>query len=654
MMAVDKVLQILASLVALIGVAPSFIYLDLTTEGAILFSLIAGFISDRQRKILLHPVPATLLSLFFVLFYLSQMSLEHVVEPLANLLVLLLSVRLVTEKSGRNLLQIFILSTFILAASSLLSLSLGYLLSLILFIFLVSFGLLLTSFFATDPNLNLKKGQWLSLLRTGAILPLGSLILMLFFFTILPRTEHPLWDFLNPGAGSAAGFTDQVNPGDISNLGFSGEPAFRAEMDEIDPQDLYWRGLVLNKIEGKAWKRAQNPPSDRLIKKGQAVQQNIYTKSRNDQYLPGLDLPNTVKGIRHIQSSDAVFKTRHKLNKPVLFTVQTYPQSSLQIDKPQETSFYLQKPVLVTDRIAAIANEISKRETRQTKMSALNEFFIQQKLSYATTDLPVTENPVDTFLFESRRGYCEYFASSFALVLRLAGVPTRLVGGYLGGRYNEMGGYYLIDEDMAHVWVEALDDNDHWQRIDPSQLAINAEQAVTGLSRRNFNWSQAAADYIDNAWTRLVITYDLQKQLKLIFATGSQLRQLKPPKLQNTLWWLIGGGLSLSVLFLWKRQSKPMSNQQRLIRRYLASVSNSAGLKKLPESLGLFTLANLTQEPLCLRFAQIYGQAIYREQSLSEQQLTQLNEIIHQLSQKKIHFIPSEVHNGFSPHFRRQ
>ena len=293
MMAVEKILQLLATLVALVSVAPTFFFLYLPVQVLISCLLLVGFIIDRRNGRRLPPLPATLLSFVFFFFYLAQMSRSNIVEPLVNMLVLLLAVRLITEKSGRNLLQIFVLSTFILAASSLLSLSAGYLASLILLVGLVTFGLLLTSFYATDPSLRLNRRQWQSLLRTGAILPIGSLLLMLFFFVILPRTQYPLWNFLNPAPKSTAGFSEEVKPGSLANLGSSGEPAFRAEMIEIDPMELYWRGMVLNQTDGRSWTRSKFPPADQMIIEDGVAQTPDHLQRATHKPLPARARPAT-------------------------------------------------------------------------------------------------------------------------------------------------------------------------------------------------------------------------------------------------------------------------------------------------------------------------------------------------------------------------
>lgn len=641
MTAVKKILQLLASLAALVGISPAFLYLDTFVQAGIVIALVAGFVADRRNGRLLPQLLATLISFLFFFYYLAQMSRTTIIEPLVNVLVLLLAVRLLTEKSGRNLLQIFVLATFVLAASSLLSLGAGYLVALILLIGLVTFGLLLTSFYATDSNLQLNRKQWRSLLRTGSILPLGSLLLMLFFFVILPRTEHPLWHFLNPAEKPAAGFSEEVKPGSLADLGSSHEPAFRAEMAEIDPQELYWRGMILNQIDGSVWSRTKFPPPDVMVRERSTMDhQTIFSEPRTDRYLPALDLPASFSDIKSQRFADGIFEARLRLNKRSRYSVNSVRRGYLQLENLKDSAFYLQTPQLVAQRVAAIAAEIAKKKDRKTKILATKEFFTRQQLSYAARNLQLSNTPVETFLFETKRGYCEYFASSFALLLRLSGVPARLVGGYLGGRYNEFGGYYLIEEGMAHVWVEALDDDNRWQRIDPSQLSINASDAITGLARRSFDWSQSAADYFSTAWSRLVITYDLQKQLEMVFSAGRNLRQIQPELSVRHFWWLAVVILLMALSILGNKILIRPNRRQQLLHKYLHQVKKSADMRQLPPSLGLFKMAELSQEPLCHDFARIYGGALYSDRELNAEQRHQLRMIVKQLKSKRFQIKP--------------
>jgi hypothetical protein len=212
---------------------------------------------------------------------------------------------------------------------------------------------------------------------------------------------------------------------------------------------------------------------------------------------------------------------------------------------------------------------------------------------------------------------------------------------------------------MAHVWVEALDDKNRWRRIDPSRLAINAGDAVAGLTRRPFNWSQSAADYLDTAWSRLVITYDLQKQFSLAFSVSRNLRQFRPSLPQASLWWvllplLVGG------FFLWRRRKYCLvSHRQSLLDAYLKQVKKSAALDRLPASLGLYELAQRSHEPLCHDFSRIYGAAIYAGKNLSPQEQLQLRDIIKQLKSKRLFFepdfsSPADPRRGELPLVRRR
>jgi len=316
MISIERALQTLIYLAALIGLAPLFPYLDLFTQIVIVFAFVAGIICDRRRHYWLTPLPATLLTFLFFFVYLVQISRANLVFPVANLLILLLAVRLVSEKQGRHVLQIFVLATFGLAASTLLSLSSLFFIYLVALVLLITFGLVLLSFYAAEPELILDRGQWKILLSTGLLLPVGSLLLMLFFFMILPRTQHPLWNFLNAPARASIGFSDQVRPGSVAELSQVRQTAFRVEMEEVQPSNLYWRGIVLNRIDGQVWRRDGTPPRDRIIRgNNPSISQNIYIESKDDRFLPVLDVPTQVGGLSAERSSDAVHKSRRSLKK---------------------------------------------------------------------------------------------------------------------------------------------------------------------------------------------------------------------------------------------------------------------------------------------------------------------------------------------------
>ena len=375
------------------------------------------------------------------------------------------------------------------------------------------------------------------LLKIMFVLPVSSLLLMLLFFVVLPRTQTPLWNFLNPKATAITGMTDQVRPGSVSTLAQSSQTAFRVETKRLPVDTLYWRGIVLNQLDGQTWVRSPSLPQEKLESAVESeVLLNFYGEAKANRYLITLDQPHTIAGLKHELSGDGVVTGRRTAGRKVNYQVRAqYAARSRQLG-PSDN--YLRQPPQLSKRVQEVGRQVAQGVDYQAKLGRLKKFFLSQQLSYSSRQLPVTSDPIDTFLFDSKRGYCEYFASSFALLLRTAGVPSRLVGGYLGGEYNALGGYYLVGEDLAHVWVEALDDQGDWQRIDPSRLAINAEQALLQSRQRGMLSYQAISDALLHYWSRLVLNYDLRQQFDLVRQVARQVREFKSlrPESMTILW----------------------------------------------------------------------------------------------------------------------
>ncbi len=551
MFRLKTLLNLLAYLASVLCVAPLFPYLDRPVQAFWPAALLAGILCDRLDYYPLRRVPAAVLSCFLFIVYAVGINREQAVHSVVHILILLLAIRLVTEKSGRNYLQLFILSVFALAGSTLLDLSALFLLCLILLVFAVTVGLVLLTFHAADPNLRLSAQDLRRILPTALLLPAVSLVLMLGFFIILPRTSHPLWNFLNPTPATAAitGVSDRVQPGAFASLEGSGAVAFRAEGEELPPEELYWRGTVLNAMDGNNWERkgGQQTEKTRLVG-GRAVSQTIYPELKTDQLLVALDPPAGLEGIRHGASADLVLTARHPLDQRTRYVAVSRPGAKLAVTGALDRPFYLQQPAVISPRLRAVAEKIIVQgQTEAERVELLKTFFREQKLSYATTDLPSAKAPLEEFLFDKKRGYCEFFASSFALLLRLADVPARLVGGYYGGEYNVLAGYYLVRESAAHVWVEAFVGG-AWVRIDPSRLAQNSGAFV----RPAFSSWQQLLDSLDYYWTQAVITYDLGRQIQLLQYADLELRDLHLPTAPGRNW-LVPGSVLLIAAALYLR-----------------------------------------------------------------------------------------------------
>lgn len=628
MLSIRSVLLLIAYTLALLGVVPVFPFLDRWTQAGFVVAFATGVVGDRKNRQYFSDWLATLVSIGLAVLYLMQVSRAHLVEPVVNMLALLLAVRLLGSKSGRHLLQIFLLAMFSLASSSLLTLSMVFLPLLISMVFLVTVGLVLLTFHACVPDLRLDRDGWGKILKPAVFLPVGSLALMLVFFVILPRTQRPFWEFLNPATPAKPGLSEEVRPGGVSSLATTETIAFRAEMPERDPFELYWRAVVLNGIDGSVWKRHGPLPPDKTLPGPEAVA-TIFLEPKADRYLPTVDPPSGVGGLRVEVEGDRVYKAQYPIVKRVSYTAKILPRDSIYLSKPEKEGFYLQLPNRIEPRVAQAARDlVAAGGMRRDIITRLEAYFRERQLSYSSTDLPLTDTPVATFLFESRRGYCEYFASSFGLLLRLSGVPARLVGGYLGGHYNEWGGYYLVPESAAHVWVEALLEDGTWYRIDPSRLAQNSATTLQLQQQRPLSRFSLLTDSANHLWNRAVINYDLNAQFELLRETNRTLRQWswrKLPWAELAVFTSFCGGVLLLVWAVRRRAGR----QRRLLARFLQVVEQRYGIDT--RGKGLFAIAESTADPLCRKFAEIYGRVLYRDAPFDPSTQRQLQDLIHRL-----------------------
>ncbi|MBE0599493.1 MAG: DUF3488 domain-containing protein, partial [Desulfuromonadales bacterium] len=393
MVSVKILLDLLAYGAALLGMIPLYPHLDRPVQAFLPVALLAGVYCDRLGRHPLRGWPVTVLSLLLFSAYALQISAEHVVQPVVHMLLVLLAIRLVAAKEGRHYLQIFVLAVFALVGATLLSLSPLFLPALLLLVSCLTAGLVLLTFYQAEPQLRFNGRQLRQVLTATLLLALLSLPLVLLFFLILPRTQHPVWDFLNPQPASIA-FADEVRPGSLVGLAKSGAVAFRAEMEELPAGDLYWRGTVLNTAEGDVWQRRVPPPGGReRVVGGRPMRQVIYPERETGlgTYLFALDLPQSLAGIAAAQAADLVHTGGRPLDRRAPYQAISHFAGHLQAESV-DRDFYLQLPASAAPRLAAEAERIAAQGgSERQKIARLEAFFRHQQLTYATTDLPGPE-----------------------------------------------------------------------------------------------------------------------------------------------------------------------------------------------------------------------------------------------------------------------
>jgi transglutaminase-like putative cysteine protease len=630
MVKIKRLLDTLSSVVAILCMGPILAYLDLPLLLVALLAIPAGFWFDRRER---YPLPvwsATLLALCGMAFYAIQITRAEVAIPVVHAMVVLLVVRLLTPKEGRDYLQIFVLALFILAGASLIHLEIGFAFYLVLLVFGVTLGLVVLTVHVTDKNLLMTRQDLNKLVKVGFVLPAVSLLLMMVFFVVLPRTRHPLWNFLNPAAKGEVGLSETVQPGSFSQISSNQALAFRAEGPELAPEDRYWRALVLNQPKEGRWIRSEPPIEGGSRVDGPApLVFVIYPEPRNDRYLMTLDRPLLVEGVRKKQTVDQMFIARSAIDRRFRFEVRASPGAQLRVSGDVDRDFYLRPPLQVSSRMRELAAGIlAQGEDVSLRIAALADFFRNQGLSYAQDDLPSGPDAIDSFLFEKKRGYCEFFASAYITLARLAGVPARLVGGYYGGDYNPMGGYYLVNEETAHVWVEVLGPDNSWQRIDPSQWAINAETTLGMRDRSQLNAIRQLADSLNYYWVQAVVVFDLKQQISIFREAGAQLRTLRSVRAPEG-WWKVVVGLLIAVgLFAAVVMLGRQSKEARLIDEYRARIKKRYGEDALSPGVGLVEIGDDLDNEICREFAKVYYGAVFRDRALTAEEFTKLKSLL--------------------------
>ncbi len=631
MISLNSLIALLSYGIVLCGMLPLFPWLGTAPRLILVVGMAAGIWQDLRGA---WPLKNWIFNVAIVpvfLFYALQFSHTNPLQPVVSVLTIMLAVRLAGPKNARHYLQIAALALFCLASSSLFDLSPVFLVYLLLMLLLVALLLVLVTFYDQDSCMLLPRGDLRKVVVAGVAMPLVALPLLLFFFPILPRTQLPLWNFMAAPAIRPSGFSDQVEPGSSTAVAESRALAFRAEMPRQAQQQLYWRATVFNRLEGRRWLRVE-PPSEQLIYSGQRTSQVIYPEPGPVRALPALDAPATLTLQRSRRSPDGVYEFQGRLGRRFTYGAESLSRGILRVRGDIKRSFYLTLPNNLSPRIRQLADEIRRRGTNDAgRLEQLESYYRRGGYRYSRSGLPTGEQALEQFLFEKKQGHCEFFAASFALILRAAGVPARLVGGYLGGEYNDLGGYYLISEDMAHVWVEAFISGQGWLRVDPSGFAENADLVwgappPKSLSRK----LRLLIDSLDHTWNSAVISYDFEQQVAVASSVGRRLQGIDVGALfRGGLRYLVvvAGVLGCCLLLFYRTRLFP-SREERLLRAFYRRVRRDCFVRVERGRVGLFELADLTGSARVRLFADTYAGVVYRDRRLSDDEYRRLRQLI--------------------------
>ena len=451
-------------------------------------------------------------------------------EAGSSLLVLLLALKFLELKGHRDVSLLVFLAYFLLLVQLLFDqspLTAGYLLVT---------ALLITTLWVefSDPT-----GQPLrQSLRLAGTLLLQALPLMLVLFLLFPRIPGPLWNLPRDAHGAVTGLSNEMEPGRISALAQSEAVAFRVSFEgEVPPPaQRYWRGPVLDWTDGRRWTPAGAGDdgqgfAPRPLDAGR--RHWVTLEPHGERSLLALDRPATAPPGARL-ARDYQLLVPQPIYERRRYAVTSHPRFDSGGEAPELRARARQLPPGSHPRLRALAGEW-RRESPDPEalITRALQHFNRQPFVYTLNPPRLGPDPMDEFLFETRRGFCEHYAAAFTLLMRAAGLPARVVTGYLGGELNPVDRYLVVRQSDAHAWAEVWLEGEGWRRVDPT-AAVAPERVERGILPRpgpegealgfrvagQAAWLRHYRDALGHRWNQWVLGYGPERQRDLLRDLG--------------------------------------------------------------------------------------------------------------------------------------
>lgn len=448
-----------------------------------------------------------------------------------TLLSLLLPLKLLESQSLRDLRAALLLCCFLLTGQFLNAQNLAVAASVLL----CGLAILATSAKLERPALQVRPA-----LRTSLRLLAAAAPLMVLLFILFPRIDGPLWRLPGDAQTSKTGLSDSMQPGSISELILSGEIAFRAEFegDMPPPRERYWRGPVLTDFDGQQWRErpAQVLTEPRYTSSGPGYRYQLTLEPHNRSWLLALDFP-AAGSAEALYSSNLSLLARKPVNTRQRLALQSFPATVVGLDERSGIlRAALQLPPDSNPRTQSAGQSLMARHAEPAqRVEAGIALMRAARLAYTLNPPRLGLHSSDEFLFDTRRGFCEHFSSSFVILMRAAGVPARVVTGYQGGERNPIDGSLVVRQSDAHAWAEVWLAGKGWLRVDPTAesapqridsgiaRALPTGDALPMMLRPNADFLRALRhrwEAVSNGWNQWVLGYNASRQLELMRKLG--------------------------------------------------------------------------------------------------------------------------------------
>ena len=639
---IETINNILTYIIALIGFASVF-----TEVKAVYIILFVGLLTlsaylTYRRRLVTKRWILNLLAIAVIVSALIRLDGGDLIVQMLEALLVLLCIKFLEQKKVRDHMQIYAISLLLVAGSGLLSLSVVFVVVFLLLLVVMTSASILLAYYSQDENMALSTRVVSKIVRNSLLIPCIAVPLTILIFIILPRTNYPLFSFMNGPEKAHSGFSDEVTLGTVSSIQETTAVVLRVSMEQTGDENLYWRGVVLDYFDGVSWKSVRKKmavPTTQIPGAGRIITQTIYMEPYESRRLFALDKPVFLSLRNARQLDDGTFVSSTFFGRRLKYQAESVPSDCIG-EKKIDRDRYLQLPPNVSARLTSLVRELGEGRTENEKVSLFHKYLAGGNFKYSLDNLPITRDPVDTFLFETGYGNCEYFASAYAVMLRISGVPSRIVGGYRGGSYNRVGNYYLVAEKDAHVWVEAYLKGRGWLRMDPTPaLAAGLSSGSDRLLRK----VSLLADAVNYYWYAFVINYNFEKQAQFVRSFKSIFRNPEAGRFfdKRSFGWVPYVGFIAAAFGLWyflrEIRANKLSAEDRILGKFLKEMKK-AGYRKMPNQ-GLEEFAASVRDggtrASALRFVSEFEGLYYRDKKAGKDQIGRLRVLLKSLRSER-------------------
>ncbi len=443
----------------------------------------------------------------------------------------------------------------------------------------------------------------------------------LVLFVLFPRVQGPLWGLPQDAYTGTTGLSDSMSPGTMARVALSDSIAFRAEFAGKPPPEplLYWRGPVLWDFDGRTWREGRPVAAPFSAPHGgeRTYHYSVILEPHNHDWLFALETAASLPPhARYTEDGQILSRTpvRSRIRYEMTSVIDPAPD-------PRENPALLERALALPrgfdPQAVALAAQWRRASTSDVQILARAiAYFRAQRFVYTLEPPLAGRNSVDDFLFDSRRGFCEHFASAFAFLMRAAGVPARVVTGYQGGDLNPFDHYITVRQSDAHAWTEVFLRGRGWVRVDPTALSVpgriegGLERAVPRgeplplLWRPQFEWLRKLRyewEALSNRWNLWVLGYNPERQRELMRYFGMHDADWR--KLTAVLFTVLGA--LTAVLLVWSLRQivrpDPVQRAWRAFCRKLGSRGFARGPHEGPRDFSERAAAGLPAASAAIR-----------------------------------------------------